>query len=324
MGVLDLAALPASCRRGRLFAKLPFLPRIGYDAEQTGRNYMTAGVVKLDYAVPPADLAEFVTVFYEFTADVPVFRDAERADHAQARFLLSGGPGHYRFVDGTEQEACAVQIIGPTTGNTQVEVEGPVWVFGCGLQPAGWSALMGVDASSLANRRVDATELFGPGALAAAALLRAAPDLAARIAITADLARQLLGQVDHARFAFARAVDAWLSSSVSPEVEDLEARAGLSRRQLERQCKRLYGAPPKMLARKYRALRAAHALANGCDPGDLLGWGFYDQSHLIREVKQFTGVTPRQMQAEPGLLAQLTIQGRTQLAGQVPVLVSDT
>jgi len=52
--------------------------------------------------------------------------------------------------------------------------------------------------------------------------------------------------------------------------------------------------------------------------------GFYDQSHLIREVKHFTGFTPGQIQAEPTILAQLTIAQRYALGGKVHPLISDT
>jgi AraC-like DNA-binding protein len=280
--------------------------------------------IALEYAVPPADLSAFVTVFYLFRADVPRFRDVERADHAQFRFKLSEGGGHYRFIDGTEQPGTDVQIVGPTTGATEIDMEGPVRVFGAGLQPAGWAALMGIDASALANRVVDATELLGPGVTVMADRLRAETTIDAMVVIAAEYAREVLKGINRARFVFAEAVDAWLAASTSPDVEELVHATGLSRRQLERNCKSLYGAPPKLLARKYRALRAAHALANGAQPADLLDEGFYDQSHLIREVKQFTGVTPKQMHDHPGLLAQLTITGRGALAGQVPTLVSDT
>ncbi|RHW18270.1 AraC family transcriptional regulator [Sphingomonas gilva] len=280
--------------------------------------------IALDYAVPPADLAAFVTAFYLFRADVPHFEDMERADHAQFRFKLDGGVASYRFADGTEQPGPEVQIIGPTTGATRVSVEGPVRVFGAGLQPAGWAALMRVDASALANRVFDATEVLGPAVTAIADQLRAETRIEAMVEIAACHARELLAGIDRTRFGFAEAVDAWLAASASPDVEELVRMTGLSRRQLERNCKALYGAPPKLLARKYRALRAAHALAAGAHPADLLDEGFYDQSHLIREVKQFTGATPKQMHDHPGLLAQLTMSGRAALAGQVPTLVSDT
>ena len=280
--------------------------------------------IALEYAVPPDDLSAFITVFYLFRADVPRFRDVERADHAQFRFKLSEGGGHYRFVDGTEQPGMDVQIVGPTTGATEIDLEGPVRVFGAGLQPAGWAALMGIDASALANRVVDATELLGPGVTVMANRLREETTIEAMAAIAAEYAREVLSGIDRTRFGFAEAVDAWLAASNSPDVEDLALATGLSRRQIERNCKSLYGAPPKLLARKYRALRAAHALATGAHPADLLDEGFYDQSHLIREVKQFTGITPKQMHDHPGLLAQLTMTGRAALAGQVPTLVSDT
>lgn len=282
------------------------------------------GEIALEYAVPPADLAAFVTVFYLFRADVPRVEDVERADHAQFRFKLTDGPAIYRFADGTEQPAPTAQIIGPTTGPMHISVEGPVRAFGAGLQPAGWAALMGVDASALANRVFDAAELLGPAVAEMADRLRAETTIDAMVAIATGYARALLGGIDRARFGFAETVDAWLGASASPDVEALARATGLSRRQLERNCKALYGAPPKLLARKYRALRAAHALANGARPADLLDRGFYDQSHLIREVKQFAGVTPKQMQDHPGMLAQLTRSGRAALAGQVPTLVSDT
>jgi AraC-like DNA-binding protein len=280
--------------------------------------------IALEYAVPPADLSAFVTVFYLFRADVPRFEDVERADHAQFRLKLNGGAATYRFADGTEQSGPDTQIVGPTTGATHVTVEGPVRVFGAGLQPAGWAALMRVDASALANRVFDAAELLGPAVKSLAGRLCDETSIDAMTAIAADYARDLLAGIDRSRFGFAEAVDAWLAGSASPDMEDLVDATGLSRRQLERNCKSLYGAPPKLLARKYRALRAARALATGASPADLLDHGFYDQSHLIREVKQFTGVTPKQLHDHPGLHAQLTMTGRAALAGQVPTLVSDT
>ncbi|MET0362710.1 MAG: helix-turn-helix domain-containing protein, partial [Sphingobium sp.] len=124
---------------------------------------------------------------------------------------------------------------------------------------------------------------------------------------------------------FVRHVDGWLCGGVSPEVAALAEMTGLSQRQLERRCKSLYGAPPKLLARKYRALRAAVALvADGATFADVAGRGFYDQSHMIREIKQFTGFTPGQIKAEPTILAQLTIANRHALGDEVHPIISRT
>src|SRR3546814_13215291 len=67
----------------------------------------------------------------------------------------------------------------------------------------------------------------------------------------------------------------------------------MSIRSVERMTKHYYGLSPRMLARKYRAVRAAAAIARGATiDTDALGDAFYDQSHLIREIKPFAGATP--------------------------------
>ncbi|MBA2919160.1 helix-turn-helix domain-containing protein [Sphingomonas sp. MAH-20] len=278
--------------------------------------------VSLDYAAPDAALTDYVSVFYNFRADVPRFEDDDRADLAQLRFMLKGSGG-YRFADGHVQGGPEIQIVGPTMGVTHVWVDGPAEVFGAGLLPAGWGAMIATDASSLTNRVIDATELFGRELHDVADRLRATDSLDERVAIGNALVRDLVARGHGQSRWFTRAVDTWLQSTLSPEVDDLVAATRLSRRQVERLCKRLYGAPPKLLSRKYRALRAAVVLAKR-EAGipELLEQGFYDQSHCIREIKRFTGVTPTRIQGDLNELTRLTMK-RTEFAGQVAPLVAE-
>ena len=281
--------------------------------------------IQLDYRVPAEDLQPFVTLFYRFRANIPLFDDVERADHAQLRFRLSRGSSSYAFADGSWQSVGPLHVVGPTSGVLRTRADGPLDVIGMGLQPAGWAALIGIDASAMLNRAIDGPPIFGPAMAEAADAMRAARSTDAMVAVAAYFVRQSIARADTRAVAFARQIDAWLADSPSPELDTLIDATGLSRRQVERRCNALYGAPPKMLARKYRALRAACALAAGSATLDtLIGEGFYDQSHLIRELKQFTGLTPRQMRTELGGLAQLTIAQRQALAGQVHTIISDT
>lgn len=276
--------------------------------------------LKLEYLVPSADLQPFVGLFYRFSSPTDV-DELERAQRAQLRFRIAGGQTRYAFPDDVVQEAPTIHLIGPTTGPTRVTVEGPVVAFGMGLEAAGWAVLLGSDASSLVNRCVDATTLFGDGPAEALVGLRNARSLAQMVTAVEPWLRRRLEAKHGATLGFVRAVDAWLAERASPALSDLIEATGLSRRQIERRCNALYGAPPKLLARKTRALRAAVTIANGGEPElDV----FYDQSHMIREVKHFTGRTPGQMREEPGHLAQLTIHHRLALEGQVAPLVSRT
>ena len=48
------------------------------------------------------------------------------------------------------------------------------------------------------------------------------------------------------------------------------------------------------------------------------------QSHLIREVKQFTGLTPKQIRDRPTALAEITVQQRLAMSGLVRPLITST
>ena len=273
--------------------------------------------VSLDYAAPDAALTDYVSVFYDFRVGEGRFEDDDRADLAQIRFALSG-QGYYRFADGHEQPGPPIQLVGPTTGVTHIIVDGPSNVF-----PAGWGAMVPADASSLSNRVIDATEMFGRGLRDVAIAIAAAQSLEERVVIGNALIHDLVARGHETSRWFTRTVGDWLQDSLSPEVDTLVAATGLSRRQVERLCKRLYGSPPKLLARKYRALRAAVVLAKGeASTAELLDQGFYDQSHCIREIKRFTGITPTRIQGDLNELARLTMK-RTEFAGRVGPLVAE-
>lgn len=277
--------------------------------------------ITLDYRLPDEAFRDRLSLFYEFRAEVAKFEDAERADLAQVRFLLAGD-GEYTFADGHKARAPRIQIVGPTTGPTHSSVNGPILLFGVGVLPAGWAQLVDVDASLLVNRVVDGTELFGDAAREAFDALKAAENLDHRVRIGHHLAEGLAKRDAAASTEFTKLVDGWLQSSPSPDIEDLVRCAGVTRRQVERNCKRYYGAPPKVLARKYRALRAAIALAKGEASADtLLTEGFYDQSHLIREIKAFTGITPKKFTEDLPTLAQLVMK-RTEIEGLNPLITS--
>jgi len=276
------------------------------------------GAISLDYAPPPADLRDYLSVFYEFRANLPLWEDTDRADLAQFRINFCGR-GTYRFADGHEQVAPDIQIVGPTTGPVHIRVEGPVHTFGVGLLPAGWGALLDFEASMLVNRVIDATELLGPELRCHAEAMRVAPTLEDKVLLGSILARELIGRGRTHAFDFTRIVDDWLASSPSPDVETLVAQTGLSRRQVERRCNTYYGSPPKLLARKYRALKAAISLSRGEDPGVLQDAGFYDQSHFIREIKAFTGTTPKCIVDDLPTLATLTLK-RTEFENVAPLV----
>jgi AraC-like DNA-binding protein len=280
-----------------------------------------SGPVKLRYFAPPEPLCSYFGSLYIFSVDLNEFADVTRADVPQLRFMMQGG-GHYYFQDGAVLPTPDICLLGPTLGATRFMLDRPAQVLGVSLLPAGWIVLQGDDASRHADRPLDMAG--GPGGAAYLALLdqlRSLDDPEAMAAAAWDRLAGLIRPLPQATWRFLHAVDDWLTDEASPRVEDLVRRTGLSARQVARLTRKLYGAPPKLLARKYRALRCSARIAIDheswqtlCDDGT-----FYDQSHFIREIKHFIGLTPHQLQTEPSAVARLTMLRRS-LGGDVATL----
>jgi AraC-like DNA-binding protein len=282
-------------------------------------------MINVSYDVPQEPLNRFVSSLYRFDYDGDATEELERADRAQFRVLLSG-VGHYRFVDGSEYPTFPVTVIGPTTGPSYACTNGAISIFGWGMLPAGWAALMGAEAENWIDKAFDARKIFGDSVMQLRdQLIAAASDAAEQFLIGKSAAAEIYRDTDGAPFAFTATVDRWLAEDSDPNVDALLTATGLSIRQLERMTKRYYGMPPKKLARKYRALRAANRLAQGDSLDDTeLGLSFYDQPHLTREVKQFTGLTPGQLRAGMSELTKATMAGRTALGDKVSPLISES
>jgi AraC-like DNA-binding protein len=268
------------------------------------------GFVGLRYFAPPESLRHAFGALYLFTADRPDFTDTTRADFGQLRFMLNGS-GYYRFHDGKEMPTPRVCLLGPTFGATRFVLDSPACVMGVSLLPLGWLAIDGDDASRMSDCLADMT-LADAGYGELLQTLSQIDDVDRAIDAIWSFLAPRVAPPPPAVARFVNAVDNWLADETSPSIEMLAAATDLSGRQRARLSNRLYGAPPKLLARKYRALRCAAKIvvdkqpwAELCDEGT-----FYDQSHFIREIRHFIGLTPHQLMSDPTDVARLTLQRR--------------
>jgi AraC-like DNA-binding protein len=78
-------------------------------------------------------------------------------------------------------------------------------------------------------------------------------------------------------------------------IEEAASQVGLSARQLERRCLNAFGLTPKAILRRSRFLDSATALRGFSSPTELEldALRYYDQSHMNREFRRYTGMTPK-------------------------------
>jgi AraC-like DNA-binding protein len=286
-------------------------------------NHGGCSVIRLEYLAPPPDLRAYISTYYLFESDEPHFADIERADVSQLRAFLSGS-GEISFPNGKKYNSFPLSLFGPRMSASSVTLTGPVKLFGVGLLPAGWSALTKASAASHADTLIDAAIILGVDAAETTAMLGNLGTLAEMAETMNQFARLFETHAQKVPHWFIRAVDEWLEQHLSPDIVDLEKTTGLSRRQIDKMTKQIYGASPKLLQRKYRALRTANSIASGSgDWQDFIDDAYYDQSHCIREIKEFVGITPGAIKEHASRLSELTF-GRSQLAGTVAPLSAQT
>ena len=270
----------------------------------------------LDYYPPPQTLQGFVTTFYLFRCDERDIRDVQPAAIGHLIVFLRGR-GQMQFLGGRNDPSHPVSLLTPCNAAAPIVVEGPFHCVGAALSPLGWAALSGLHAGDWADRMIAARDVLGREAdglgESLVAAYRDGADADELLAPLADFLAARLKPVNPRHAALMQTVADWLGSSFDPPIEDLMDRTAYSPRQTQRLVERYFGLPPRELKRKYRALRVATALGQGDLPDTelaMLADLFYDQSHMIRELRHFVGRTPGRLAEESDTILSALINVR--------------
>jgi AraC-like DNA-binding protein len=170
------------------------------------------------------------------------------------------------------------------------------------LSPVAAHAVLGVAADSLGRSAVTLEDLWGREATGIEERLRCAPSWEDRFAIV-DVA--LARRRDAGRPVSPEVAFAWrriVTSRGLVRVEELAAETGWSRQRLWARFRSQVGLTPKRAAKLARFDHAVHRLAAGEPPARAAAeTGYADQSHLHRDVQDFTAMTPAAVAAQPWL-----------------------
>jgi AraC-like DNA-binding protein len=251
--------------------------------------------VRFETCSPGPPLARFIDYFWTLH-DVPV--------HATGRLVPSGTLDlvvnlHEDIVriDDPHTSVCHVH-----SGAVAAGAYGRYFVFnnpartsviGVHFRPGGALPFMGAPPGELANRHVDLDLLWGRSAVELRERLCAATTSTERFTILASTLRSRLPDhvPGHPALPFA------IGQLARPgcTVGEVAANVELSRRRFVHVFTRDVGMTPKRLSRVLRFQRASELArrVKAPDWGQLaLACGYFDQSHLIKDVGEFAGTTP--------------------------------
>ena len=260
----------------------------------------------LSYIPAPEHLAHHVTTFYYFRCDEAELNEIQPAAVGQLA-LFPRGEGEIFFRDGTSDRSHEVNLLSPVSVAANFVVDGPFHAIGAALTPLGWAELTGLHAGEHANRLYAAEDYLGEdvgrlGAELCAGYRHGTIEVEACVEALGQCIASLLRPLsDEHRQLISLTAD-WLSGDFNPEIDELFAASRYSRRQVQRLVDQYFGLPPTALRRKYRALRAAAMFSQPDLPPEteaMVRESFYDQPHLIREIRLFAGRTPARLSDHP-------------------------
>ena len=176
-----------------------------------------------------------------------------------------------------------------------IRPSGTVDLFGVRLQPAGLSAALGRPIDEITDTIIELRDLFGGAGAELEDRINIAKSFQEQVSIFEKFfVRRLtcLGKVDSA---CNRAVFLIQDHTGQLPVRAVADSLGLSERQFTRRFKGAVGVAPKTFSRIIRFQSAVRSLQldrslNILDAA--LSFGYFDQSHLIRDFNEFAGVSP--------------------------------
>lgn len=254
---------------------------------------------------PAAHIAAMVNTFYVIETEAERIDELMPAYSAQVLVLVRGSV-RITFADGRVMRSGQIALNAPQLRGAACVLEGPATLVGASLTPVGWLTLANLPVDEVHEQLVPAEAVFTLDQIAM--LQVAAAACRAGRARPEDLCAQLGDVIAAGPFApkpehlaVIEAITQWLGSGFDPPLADLQAAVGVSPRQLQRISRRFLGVAPAQALKRHRAIRAAMLLANPALSDtlreEMLGT-YFDQAHLIRDIRRYTGRTPTQLRVQ--------------------------
>ena len=248
---------------------------------------------------PHPDLASLISCYW--TLEVPATDDAQKQriipdGTIEMAFILGDDIKRYTAEDKFILQPRAM-VLGQTIEPFYIEPTGYVNTFAIRFYPYGFANFVTVPISTLANKETPIELLFEEKtAKKLAEEIVQATDVKQRIAIIEHFLLKKLTEQSTVDNIVRTTIDTLLLTKGSESIRTILKEDKSKRRQLERKFVKQIGISPKQLSKVIRLQAALKMLLN--EGGENLTnvayeSKYYDQSHFIKDFKEFTGVNPK-------------------------------
>lgn len=244
-------------------------------------------------------LAAFIKCYWTLEAHATTVPERQRIvpDGCMEMIFHYGDP-YKQYTSDTDfiiQPSCFV--FGQITTPLAIEPTGRTGIFSVRFHPDGFMPFATLPIKELENRAVPLEDLFGSKGIELGLEMIGAAGTAERITMAESFLTQQLATPRAIDCVAKQSVAVMLQLNGQVSVEGLVDQLQINRRQLERRFAATIGLSPKQLAKIIR-LQATIKMLEHKQFSSLteLAYenGYFDQTHFIKDFREFTGVSPRQ------------------------------
>lgn len=208
-----------------------------------------------------------------------------------------------------ELQPCAI-VVGQMQRFVKLQPTGKVDLFGVRFQTAGAYHFFKCSLSGLTERIVELDSILDRSNRDLDAWIRSAQTTSDRIAIIEKLLLDSLKPPDSNERVVEAVKDYIVRNDGVVSIHKTARQFGVSQRQLERHFKQMVGVSPKLYSRiiRLQSIVAASQFQRSDNISDLvLRFGYYDQSHFVREFTEFAGKSPTAFLRDENRMAEAFI-----------------
>lgn len=243
---------------------------------------------------PDPDLERIVECYWAVEDPNPVPRRVKIIPDGFTEIIVHFAHPYRIGVEGTWQLQSKNLLAGQISRHFFLENTGPSDIIGIKLKPTALTRLFNLSMIDFTDKVVDANSALGDDFREMDAQLRAIPHREGRIILLNAYFRKALGRNEAEESPADRAVKQLMDHHGMIPLAEVKNTAGVGERQLENLFRKHVGLSPKLFARILRFSYIFQRVEEDDRRWTALAYetSFYDQSHFIRNFRNFTGESP--------------------------------
>jgi len=248
---------------------------------------------------PKPPLSKFVDNFWLYDGYEPEHKTERILPTGTLELVINLRQNELLFYDAELPENCSSfsgAIVSGASGRSFApDTEEATLIIGVHFKPGGAFPFLGLPAGDLTDTHVDLEALWGPSAGRLRERLCEARTSAERFRLLQEalLSRLCHGVEQH--YAVSAALEMFGKNQAGPRVREAAKYIGLSQRRFIQVFKAEVGITPKLFSRiqRFQQTRTFIQHNPSINWADLaVDFGYFDQSHFIREFLEFSGLSP--------------------------------